>query len=88
MLGTLPDYSFAKHTDLTHDVGSYQDGALLASCFSNNFGDKIVYYRVYTSREERGQVLSGFDLLGVVVYHEGSHPSFEEMIKEAKRLVK
>ena len=88
MLGTMPDFSNAKHVDLTHDVGSYENGSLLASTFGNSFGDKIVYYRIYSSRKEGGCTLSGFDTIGVVVYHEGEHPSIAQMIEDAKRLVK
>ena len=88
MLGTMPDYSQSKHIDLTHDCGSYETGSLLASCFTNSFGDKIIYYRLYTTKYDGGVTVSGFDTIGTALYHEGHHPSFNDMLAEAKRLAK
>ena len=85
MLGTMPNYSHAKHIDLTHACGNYENGSLLASCFSNSFGDKIIYFREYRMIENYGATCSGFETIGVSVYHEGNHPNFEEMLREAKK---
>lgn len=84
LLGTMPDFSQAKHIDLTDDVGSYRDGSLLASSFTNSFGDKIVYYRKL--KVDNGS--THFVTVGVILYHEGNHPSFKEMLSEATRLAR
>lgn len=88
MYGTMPDFSQFKHTDLTDDCGSYVNGSLLASSITDSFGDKTIYYRIYTTNEKGGVTLSGFDIFGIVIYHEGDHPTFEEMLEEAERLLK
>lgn len=83
--GTMPDFSLFKHIDLTHSVGEYVNGSLLASCITNSFGDKMIYYRIYITTREG---LSYFDTLGAEVYHEGSHPNFKEMTRTAIMLAK
>lgn len=88
MYGTMPDFSNFKHIDLTDNCGTYKDGSLIASSITNNFGDKTIYYRMFTNRKEKGQTLSGFETIDVITYHEGNHPSFKEMLETAKRLVK
>lgn len=88
MYGTMPDFGQFKHTDLTEQCGAYVNGSLLASSITNSFGDKTIYYRRYETHEESGVSLSGFETIGVITYHEGSHPSLNEMIETAQRLNK
>ena len=84
MLGTMPDFSEANHIDL---IGSLMEPNLLASVFTNSFGDKIIYYRKHTVTNGYGVTCSGFDTIGVSIYHEGNHPNFDEMLEEGKRLL-
>jgi hypothetical protein len=60
---------------------------LLASVFTNSFGDKIIYYRAYEVSSSDGVTSSGFETIGVSMYHEGNHPNFDEMLEEGKRLL-
>jgi hypothetical protein len=84
MLGTIPDFSQSKHIDLTHNVGEYENESLIASCFSDSFGDKIIYYRMYMDNK----YVSCFETIGIERYHEGNHPNMSEMIETAQRLKK
>lgn len=76
----LKDYSGMKHIELSW--GEIESGFLLASCTGNNFGDRIIHYRMYVDGDEA----SGFDEIGCITYHEGSHPSLGEMRETAQRL--
>ena len=78
MLGTMPDFSQAKHIELSNN------GELLASVFGNSFGDQIIYYRHMVENDK----WQGYETLGVSVNHEGNHIKINEMLLEALKLKK